>query len=149
MTRTQDIAEIGKRSLTKHFFIMLASTALLHLVIVFRNNKLDLTSQIMLGAIALYYFWYNYSSREKLIRLRFGRLVAHVIGFLIINLSYHLHAFILFITNSESIKGNSEFGINSNWFGALFGMTTFWGIGLLIHLIASIMNRGFEETGNG
>ena len=128
---------------------MLVSCVLLQIFISVRGNHLDLVSQLLLACIALYYAWYHYASRAKLRRLRFGRLVAHVVGFLIVNLSYHVHAYILLATNNPAIQGTDKFAIDPTWFGALFGMTTFWGLGLLFHLIASISYRGFEELHKG
>jgi hypothetical protein len=35
--------------------------------------------------------------------------------------------------------------LSEGWFGVLFGMFVIWGIGLLIHMIASIAQKGYEE----
>lgn len=145
MNQTIEQVQNCKRSLLWHFAIMFIGCVLVQIVIVIRGSKIDLLSTALLGVVAIYYFWYQFASHGQLSRLRFGRLVAHVVGFLIVNLSYHLHAFILFVTNSPAIKGSDELAIDPRWFGVLFGMMTFWGLGLLIHLIASIANRGFEE----
>lgn len=134
-----------KNSLLKYFAVMSVLCALLQIIIAIRGNHIDLVSQFLLAGIALYYAWYNYSSRNLLRQLRFGRLVSHLVGFLVVNVSYHLHAFILFASNNSAIKGDSEFTIDPSWFSVLFVMMTFWGLGLLIHLVASIANRGFEE----
>jgi hypothetical protein len=145
MNKSINQAQEAKNSLLKHFAIMFALCAFLQITIAVRGNHIDLVSQFLLAVIALYYAWYNYSSRNLLRRLRFGRLVSHLVGFLIVNVSYHLHAFILFVSNNSAIKGDAEFTIDPSWFGVLFGMMTFWGLGLLVHLVASIANRGFEE----
>ncbi len=145
MSEAIEQVQDSKQSLLKHFAIMATICTALQVIISARGNHIDFISQLLLGCVALYYGWYHYTSREQLRRLRFGRLVAHVVGFLIVNLSYHLHAFILFVSNNPSIRGTANFSIDPSWFGVLFGMTTFWGLGLLIHLVASISNRGFEE----
>lgn len=145
MNKSVEDINLYKQSLLNHVGIMATLTIVLQIAIAYRGNKIDLISELLLVIVALYYVWYHYTSKNQLTQLRFGRLVAHVIGFLIVNLSYHIHAFILFITNNPAIRGNDEFTINQGWFGVLFGMFVFWGIGLLIHLVASVANRGFEE----
>lgn len=145
MTKSIDQAQKASKSLLAHTGIMFVSCAVLQITIALRGNKIDLISQLLLVGVALYYAWYHIVSKDQLSKLRFGRLVAHLVGFLIVNLSYHAHAFILFVTDNPAIKGTDSFPINSGWFGVLFGMMTFWGLGLLIHTIASISNRGFEE----
>ena len=149
MNKAIEEAQDSKRSLLTHFGIMLVLCAALQVTIALRGSHIDLTSQLMLVVVALYYAWYQYASHDKLRRLRFGRLVSHVVGFLIVNLSFHIHAFVLFISNNPAIKGSDGFSIDPSWFGVLFGMITFWGLGLLAHLIASIANRGFEELPRG
>lgn len=149
MSKSIDQAQAAKKSLLKHAFVMLVSCAILQIVIAVRGNHIDLLSQLLLGVVALYYAWYHITAKDLLSRVRFGRLVAHLTGFLIVNLSYHAHAFILYVSNNSAIRGTNDFAIDSGWFGVLFGMTTFWGIGLLIHMIASIASRGFEELPRG
>ncbi len=149
MSKSIEQAQEAKRSLLQHVIVMLVSCTLLQVVIVVRGNHIDLVSQLLLGCVALYYAWYHITAKDLLSRVRFGRLAAHLTGFLIVNLSYHAHAFILYVSNNPAIRGTQDFSIDSGWFGVLFGMTTFWGIGLLIHMIASIANRGFEELPRG
>lgn len=138
-------AQLGKKILLKHFAIMLVLCIVLQVIIAARGSRIDVADQLLLAGIALYYAYSLYVTKDQLRLLRFGRLIAHVIGFLTVNLSYHIHAFVLFITDNPAIKGAEGLNIDQSWFGVLFGMTTFWGLGLLIHLVASISNRGFEE----
>lgn len=149
MSKSIDQAQKAKSSLLQHAGIMLLAMTLLQVFIYSQGSKIDGSANLGLVAVALYYLWYHYSSKDLLSRVRFGRLVAHLVGFIIVNVSYHLHAFILYVSNNSAIRGDADFGINQAWFGVLFGMTTFWGIGLLIHMIASIANRGFEELPRG
>ena len=131
--------------LMPYVLIMLGLNILLHAFIAFRGNQIDIESQLFLATIAVYYFYFNYFKENKnLSKVRFGKLVAHFIGYLIVNLGYFIHAYILIALGNEAIKGGYTL-INETWFGAVFGMATFWGIGLLIHSIASIASRGFED----
>lgn len=149
MSKSIEQAQEAKRSLLQHTAVLLVSCTLLQIFIAIRGNHIDLVSQLLLACVALYYAWYHITAKNLLCRVRFGRLVAHLTGFLIVNLSYHAHAFILYVSNNPAIRGTADFSIDSGWFGVLFGMTTFWGIGLLIHTIASIANRGYEELPRG
>ncbi len=148
---SQSVEQVNKykQSLLKYTGLMILFSTLLQIVIALRGNHIDFVSQLLLAVIAVYYFWYHYTSKDQLSKLRFGRLVAHLVGFLVVNLSYHIHAFVLFVTSNPAIKGTDGFSIDPSWFGVLFGMFSFWGIGLLIHLVASIANRGFEELSRG
>jgi hypothetical protein len=149
MSKSINQAQAAKKSLLQHSVIMLVAVTTLQLFLYAKGSAIDGSANLGLVIIALYYLWYHYSSRDLLARVRFGRLVARLVGFIIVNVSYHLHAFILYVTNNPAIRGDKDFSINPGWFGVLFGMTTFWGIGLLIHMIASIANRGFEELPRG
>lgn len=71
--------------------------------------------------------------------------MAHLCGFLTVNLGFHLHAALLIVTNNAAIRGGANFPIDEQWFGVLFGMFVIWGLGPLIHLAASIESRGFED----
>ena len=103
MNKSINQVQEAKNSLLRYSAIMFVLCTLLQITIAVRGNHIDLVSQILVAVVALYYAWYNYSSRNLLRRLRFGRLVSHLVGFLIVNVSYHLHAFILIVSNNSSI----------------------------------------------
>jgi hypothetical protein len=144
MNKTIEQAQAAKISLLRHFGIMFVVCAALQVIIAVRGSHIDLVSQLLLAGVGLYYVWYHYTSRNLLRRMRFGRLVAHIVGYLIVNVSYHLHAMVLFISGSAAIKGTGAYLIDEGWFGVLFGMATAWGVILLTHLATSIASRGFE-----
>ncbi|MBP6880293.1 hypothetical protein KBC31_01540 [Candidatus Saccharibacteria bacterium] len=133
--------------LLPYLFIMLGTNILLHIFIAVRGNNIDIESQLFLAIIAIYYIYFNQIKANKpLSKIRFGKLVGHFIGYLIVNLGYFIHAYVLLISDSDAIKfGGGRIALNPGWFGVLFGMATFWGIGLLIHTIASVASRGYED----
>lgn len=149
MSKSIDQAQKAKKSLLQHTFVMLVSCVVLQVIIYARGNRIDLISNLLHAGTALYYLWYHVTAKDLLSRVRFGLLVAHLIGFLAVSISYLFHAFILIISNNPAIHGNNDFAIEPGWFAILFDMITFWGIGLLIHMVASIANRGFEELPRG
>lgn len=103
-----------------------------------RGSQIDFVAGLLLVPVALYYAYFQITSRKKLSKVRFGRLVAHFIGFLIINISYHIHAVLLLLSGKEEMLG-------PDWAGVLFAMFIFWGLGLLIHMTASVAMRGYED----
>ncbi|MGB7448417.1 MAG: hypothetical protein WA892_04740 [Ornithinimicrobium sp.] len=113
--------------------------------IVIAGNTIGLVAFVMTAAVALVYALYHWKRRTELSQIRYGRLVAHLSGFLTVNLGFHLHAAVLIVTNNAAIRGDANFPIDDQWFGVLFGMFIIWGLGLLIHLAASIGSRGFED----
>ena len=109
-----------KKILLPYAGIMVILCIFAQVVIALRGSSIDFIAGLALMPAFIYYLYFNVMFKNRLSKVRFGALVAHVVGFLIVNLS-------------------------PSWFGVLFGMFVFWGLGLLIHLIASISLNGFEE----
>jgi len=124
--------------------IMAVLAVFANLVVAFRGSTIDAVSGSALLPAFVYYVYFQITARAELSRIRFGLLVAHLVAFLIVNLSYHIHAATLAVLSFDS---NSEpsVSLSPGWFGVLFGMFCIWGLGLLIHTVASIASRGFEE----
>jgi len=136
----------ARKSLLTYFGILVASCLALQIVIAIRGSKIDIVAAILLGIIAIYYTYNEFTSRKISGQIRYGRLVTHLVGYLVINLSFHIHAFFLFINDSPVIQGEEGLAFDGGWFGILIPMTTFWGLGLLTHAAGSIISRGFEEV---
>jgi len=103
-----------------------------------RGSKMDLVAGALLLPVAVYYAYFQYSARTELSKVRFGQLIAHAAGFIIVNLSYHIHAGLLLLLGKRAL-------LDEYWAGMLIGMFVFWGLGLLIHLAASVAMRGYEN----
>ena len=110
-----------------------------------RGPVQDVVSMAELSIVAIYYYWFNWKNKNKLKKIRFGYLVSHFITYVIVNLSYSILSFIVFAKSTVTIIGDGSIIIPTDWSGALLYMPIFWGIGLIIHALASISNRGFEE----
>lgn len=124
---------------------MVALNIALQIGIAFSGNRIGIMAYLLTAAVAVVYALYHWTRRGSLSQIRFGRLVAHLCGFITVNLGFHLHAAVLIATNDAAIRGDADFPIDDQWFGVLFGMFVIWGAGLLIHLAASIASRGFED----
>ncbi len=137
----------AKEVILPYALILLGLSVASHIVIALTDNRIGAVAQATVVVMALYYAYYHLKNNRKLAQIRFGKLVAHATGYLIVNLGFFVHALVLFVTGSNAIEGkaDSPLPIDPGWFGVLFGMASFWGIGLLIHSIASIAQRGYED----
>lgn len=86
--------------------------------------------------------------QRALRHVRFGVVIAHVIAFITITTSYNLHAIIrVMFTPLEVDSAGDPIRalLQSSWFGATLVMSALWGLGLLIHLLGSVLGRGWED----
>ena len=134
-----------RRVILPYLATMTVLNVVLQVGIVIAGNKIGVTALVLTAAVAVVYALYHWQRRTALSQIRFGRLVAHLCGFITVNLGFHIHAAVLIVTNNAAIRGDADFPIDDQWFGVLFGMFVIWGLGLLIHLAASIGSRGFED----
>ncbi len=135
-----------KNSLLKHFAILFALCTLLQAIMAVRGSQIDVVAQLMLAVVAVYVAGYHYFARDLLRRMRFGWVIGHAVAFMVVTLSYHVHALVLYARDSSLIQSDgTSFTVDRGWYGILVGLTTFWGIGFLMHLVSSIASRGFEE----
>lgn len=135
----------ARRVILPYLAVMVALNVALQVGIVIAGNQIGFTALALTAVVAVVYGRYHWTRRASLSQIRFGRIVAHLCGFITVNLGFHIHAAVLILMNSPAIRGDADFPINDQWFGVLFGMFIFWGIGLLAHLAASIGARGFED----
>lgn len=126
------------RIILPYMGLLLAMCVALQAIIAIRGHKIDHISGLLTVIVALYYVYSQVTTRHKLNKIRFGRLVHHIVAFMIVNLSFHLHAGYLLVSGQKEL-------INEDWYGVLFAMFIFWGFGFLIHLTASVAQRGYEE----
>lgn len=135
----------ARRVILPYLATMVALNIALQVGITFAGNRIGITAYVLTAAVAVVYGLYHWTRRIPLSQIRFGRLVAHLCGFITVNLGFHLHAAVLVLTNNAAIRGDANFPIDDQWFGVLFGMFIIWGLGLLLHLTGSIASRGFED----
>jgi hypothetical protein len=149
MLQTQPPAanpELNARSLLLGYVIGLTFLCMLvQVFIVIDGNRISGVSQGMTAGVALYYAAFMFSRRHQLGQVRFGRLVAHATTYAVVNASFQIHAFILGVTGSEVLRGQEYLPVDSGLVRADVRDGRFWGIGLTIHAIASIAQRGFED----
>lgn len=131
-------------SLLPYALTFLAANIVIQLVIVATGNRITLLSTSLLGLAALGYAIYLLTIGRVLGRVRYARLVAHAFSYVVVNVGFGLHAYILFAVGSPAIQGDGYLPMDPHWFGATFGMASFWGIGLILHGLGALLDRGFE-----
>lgn len=131
-------------SLLPYVLALIGATAVLHLLITLSDNRITVLTTLPLVVIALGYAIYLVTLGRPLGQVRYGHLVAHALTYAVVNVGYLLHAFVLIASDSPAVRGDGHFALEAGWFGATFGMAAFWGIGLILHGLGALLDRGFE-----
>lgn len=138
--RPTGAAALSNPQLLRYAVAVAGGLLVVHLYIaVFAENRVDKWSMLLLGVVALYVAWFQWSRRRQLRQRAYGRYLLHVLTYLLVNGSYWLHAGLL------AAAGNSN-ALDSSWQGALFGMSLIWGVGLLVHTLGALLSKGYENV---
>lgn len=136
----------SRRVLLPYALGVVGFNALIHLTIIVVDSQ---PNTLLIGGLtavlALFYTGFAIVRRSVLKQIRFGPLAAHAVAYVTVVGGFQLHAAILTLSGSSALLGTEDFAVNSDWFGPTFAMAGFWAIGLTIHAITSIAQRGFEE----
>jgi hypothetical protein len=135
----------SKKILLPYTLIMLTMTTIMQVINIIRGNIYDLSSGSMLFIIFLYYLYSNYRNHSSLKKVRFGLLISHYIAYFLVNLSFVIASFAIYWNSIFTIIGDGYIQLPKEASGVLCFMPIFWGVGLLVHTIASVANRGYEE----
>lgn len=93
------------------------------------------------------------NARSLLLPYALGLGVAMVIGqivitFVTVTTSFNLHAILRAMFLGFEVDGAGDAAripLESSWFGATLVMSALWGLGLLVHLLGSVLGRGWED----
>lgn len=118
--------------------VMAGMCVILQVIIAARGHKVDLIAGLLTAVVAIYYAYSQIINIARLNKIRFGRLVHHIIAFVIVNISFHIHAGYLLVSGQREL-------LQEDWYGVLLAMFIFWGIGFLVHMTASVALKGYEE----
>jgi len=102
-----------------------------------------LTALVAIG-IAVW-LWRNLTALK---RVRFGVVIIHAIAFVTVTTSFNLHAILRVMFLNFEVDGAGDAArtlLESSWFGATLVMSALWGLGLLVHLLGSVLGRGWED----
>ncbi len=136
---------------TKYLTFLIFAMALIQGYIAWNDNQVDATSMVMLAGVALVYFYFAYFKAfmpgpigAQIRRTPYARLMLHLATYLIVNVSYGIHGFVLYVQNADINNGQVLF--DQGWFGPLIAMPTWWGLGLLIDSLFTWKDRGFDDV---
>lgn len=139
-TRPAGALPISNQELVRFALIMFTGVAIVQLYIVFAaDNRITLGSEVLLAVVAIYYASFLYWHRKRLRMRAYGEYFVHLFGFILVNGSYWFHASILVLAGNRDL-------IDGSWSAVLFGMSLFWGIGLLIHTCGALITKGHESV---
>jgi hypothetical protein len=123
----------AQRTLLPYVLLLIGTSAALQVAIALTGNRIGILSGILTAVVALVYAVYLVGPGRSLGTVRYGRLVAHA-----------LHLYILLVIGSPAAQGTVGFPMNAGWVGAALAMPGIWGVGLLIHGLGAILDRGYE-----
>lgn len=149
VTYSQKPSTVNSRSLLLPYMLTLvAAMLIIHIVIALTGGSITLLAGAMTAVAALGIAAWLWRNHRALRHVRFGMVIAHVTAFIIVTVSYNLHALIrVFVLGFGDAPPTGAAGqiLSSSWFGATLVMSSLWGLGLLIHLLGAILGRGWED----
>ena len=134
---------LDHQNFRRHMFALTSTVAggimATHLLIVLQDHKITILTALALTVVAIAYYLQTYRSRIVFRRVRHGSFLAHLSGYVIVVGSFYLHPGYLLASNQRDL-------IDANWYGPLFGMGIFWGLGLATHAAGTLLTKGFEDV---
>lgn len=116
---------------------LLASSALLQLVIALTGSRITVLTTLPLALIAIGAAVHLGTRGRELGRVRYGRFVAHVLLYAIVVVGYLLHLLVLTLLDAP---------VGEGWSGLALAMPAIWGLGLVVHGVGAVLDRGFEAA---
>ena len=127
---------------------LVVAMAIVQIVIAATGGDVTLLAGILTAVVALgiaVWLWRNLTALK---RVRFGLVIAHAIAFVTVTTSFNLHAILRVMFLGFEVDGAGDAArtlLESSWFGATLVMSALWGLGLLVHLLGSVLGRGWED----
>lgn len=127
---------------------LVIAMAIVQIVIAATGGEITILAGILTAVVAVGIVVWLWRNLRPLRRVRFGVAIAHAIAFVAVTTSYNLHAIIRLMAESGVDRTASDVlhsALGGSWFGVTLVMSSLWGLGLLIHLIGSVLGRGWED----
>lgn len=127
---------------------LVVAMAVVQVVIAATGGEVTILAGGLTALVAIGIAVWLWRTLRVLMRVRFGVAIAHVIAFVIVTASFNLHAIVRVMAIGFEVDGAGDTVRNlleSSWFGATIVMSGLWGLGLLIHLIGSVIGHGWED----
>jgi len=150
MTNTKMVSSsVNSRSLLLPYTLVLIGSMLaIQAVVALAGSKITLLAGALTAAVAVGILIWVFRHYRHVMHVRFGLVIAHAITFAVVTTSFNLHAVVLTVSLSSGEGGfesAAEMMLSTPWFGATLLMSTAWGLGLLIHLLGTVLGRGWED----
>ena len=127
---------------------LIIAMAIVQIVIAATGGEVTVLAGILTAVVAFGIVVWLWRNLRVLKRVRFGVAIAHVIAFITVTTSYNLHAIVRLMAAGAVDRTASDItqaALGGSWFGVTVVMSALWGLGLLIHLIGSVLGRGWED----
>lgn len=131
----------------RDYFILLVTVNFLFqiYIAVIADGEPTKLSSLILIAIAGLSWVFNYRAKKAVIKKAYLSYITHVATFLIVNLSFWIHALARYITTT-SAEVDGQLIVSQDWAVYILHMPAIWGIGLLIHTVGTWKTKGFEDV---
>ena len=126
---------------------LVGGMAAVQICIAVTGGEITVLAATLTAIVALGLLIWAWRHRRRLTRVRFGGVIAHTIAYVVVTTSFTAHA------AGRGIALGAEGGIEaaadsllaSPWFGATLVMSSLWGLGLLLHLLGTVLGHGWED----
>lgn len=147
-TDTRSSHEVNSRSLLLPYALgLIVAMAAIQAVVALTGGTITVLVGALTALVALGIAIWLVLHRQELRHVRFGTVIAHTIAFVTVTTSFNLHALLRVMVLGAQQGGLDDASVQawSTWFGPTLAMSALWGLGLLLHLIGSVLGRGWED----
>ncbi|MDN6380458.1 MAG: hypothetical protein L0K10_16185 [Brevibacterium aurantiacum] len=126
---------------------LIAAMIIIQFVVALTGGAVTILAGALTAVVAIGIAVWIVIKRRKLLHVRFGLVIAHVIAYVAVTTSFNLHAVVRAVVagSDNDVQAVAHSLLGSSWFGATLVMSAVWGLGLLIHLLGSVLGRGWED----
>lgn len=127
---------------------LVVAMLVVQLVIAATGGEIAALAGALTGVVAIGIVIWTVRTRRSLARVRFGGAIAHAIAYVTVTTSFTIHAVLRTIAlggTEGGYEAASRLLLATPWFGATLLMSALWGVGLLMHLIGTVIGRGWED----
>ena len=126
---------------------LIAAMIIIQFVVALTGGAVTILAGALTAVVAVGIAVWIVINRRKLLHVRFGLVIAHVIAYVAVTTSFNAHAVVRAVVagSDNDVQAVAHSLLGYSWLGANLVMSAVWGIGLLIHLLGSVLGRGWED----
>ncbi|MDN5661772.1 MAG: hypothetical protein L0G72_13525 [Brevibacterium aurantiacum] len=126
---------------------LIAAMIIIQFVVALTGGAVTILAGALTAVVAIGIAVWIVIKRRKLLHVRFGLVIAHVIAYVAVTTSFNAHAVVRAVVagSDNDVQAVAHSLLGSSWFGAPLVRSAVWGLGLLIHLLGSVLGRGWED----